>query len=286
MAPRDRPHLDTVVFLNAFDANDRRCRSGTGFLCRARHYHRRTRELLFLVTSAHVVGRGHQRIDVIFQPCEGETAVTYSVTARGGAGPSTWFANRTRDLAALLLDPAHLPEDEIHGRSFDVEADTLSIRELRQREIVEGTEGLLVGFVRPVHDSLREYPAVRSVTLAEIPKHGRSLTPLLVEGTAFPGNSGRPVILKSERGIGRHPDTDTDGKLLGIARAIRPSGSMEVPDDAAAPIQIEEAATLIRLVPVDALRVLLHRAVRRTILAETFGPIVRKVRGWAGRTAN
>ena len=280
MLPMDRPHLDTVVILKAFDGNDRFRGSGTGFLCRARHYHHRPRELLFLVTSAHVVGRNRQRIDVLFQPSEGDEPVIYSVTARSGAGPSTWFANRTSDLAALLLDPARLPENEIHGRSFDVEADTLSIRELRKCEIVEGTEGLLVGFVRPLQNDRRDYPAVRSVALAEIPKRGRSRTPLLVEGTAFPGDSGSPVIVKPERGVGRHPDTATDGKLLGIAHGIGTSESMKVSDDAAGRLQIEETATLIHLVPVDALRTLLHTAVGYTILAETFGPKVRRVRGW------
>ena len=280
MLPMDRPHLDTVVILEAFDGDDRFYGSGTGFLCRARHYHDRPRELLFLVTSAHVVGRNRQRIDVLFQPSEGDEPVIYSVTARSGAGPSTWFANRTRDLAALLLDPARLPENEIHGRSFDVETDTLSIPELRKCEIVEGTEGLLVGFVRPWQNDRWEYPAVRSVALAEIPKRGRSGTPLLVEGTAFPGDSGSPVIVKPERGVGRHPDTATDGKLLGIAHGIGTSESMKVSDDAAGRLQIEETATLIHLVPVDALRTLLHTAVGNTILAETFGPKVRKVQGW------
>ena len=283
MPPSSRPHLATVVVLEVFDGKDRPPGSGTGFLCHARHYRHRTRKLLFLVTNAHGVARNRQRIDVHFQPREGDEAVIYSVTAKSGTGPSTWFVDRTRDLAALLLDPAHLPEDEIDARSFDVEADTLSVRELRQQEIVEGAEGLLVGFVSPAQNGRREYPAVRFVTVAEIPRRGHSRAPLLVEGTAFPGSSGSPVILQPERDIDRHSNTVTEGKLFGIVRGIGISDSIKVSDDDDAPLQIEETATVVHLVPVDALRELLHSAVGNIILAETFGSLVRKVRGWVKR---
>ena len=282
MQASERPHLDTVVLLQGFDLKDRFCGTGTGFLCHARHYHRRTRRFLFLVTNAHVVKHAGRRIDVLFRPSGAEEAFVHSVTTRSGAGPGTWFTYRTDDIAALLLDPTHLP-DEIQVRSFDVETDTLSIRELRRLGIAEGAEGRLVGFVERARRKRGEYPALRSVTLAEIPRRWGLLTPLLVEGTMFPGSSGSPVILKPEPGFGDRPDTDPDGKLIGITYAIGPPGGVKLPDGAVAPIRIVETATLAHLVPVDPLRDLLHGAVANTLLAEAFGPKVRRVRGWFRR---
>lgn len=165
-------------------------------------------------------------------------------------------------------------------RAFDVETDTLSIRELRQLGIAEGAEGRLVGFVKPAFGARLEFPAYRSVTLAQLPRRWGLITPLFVEGTVFPGNSGSPVILKPETGFGQRPKTGPDGKLIGITRAVGSTCSMGLLDGDPAPVEVDETATLVHLVPVDDLRALLHKAVGRTILAETFGPMVRKVRSW------
>lgn len=279
MQASERPHLDTVVILKAFDDNDEFCGAGTGFLCHSRHYHRRTRKLPFLVTNAHVVGRARRRFDVLFRPFGGEEPFVYSVTARSGAGPATWFTDKYGDVAALLLDPTHIP-DEVQARSFDVETDTLSIHELRRLGIAEGAEGRLVGFVEPARGARLEYPAYRSVTLAHVPRRWGLLKLFLVEGTAFPGNSGSPVILKPAAGFGQRPNTDPDGKLIGIARGTGSTYTMGLLNGDQAPIEVDETATLVHLVPVDELRSLLHQAVGSTILAETFGPMVQKVRSW------
>lgn len=282
MQASERPHLDTVVILRAFDDNDELCGAGTGFLCYGRHYHRRTRKLLFLVTNAHVVEHARRRFDVLFRPCGAEEPFVYSVTAKSGAGPGTWFTDKYGDIAALLLDPTHIP-DEVQARSFDVETDTLSIRELRRLGITEGAEGRLVGFVELAREARLEYPAYRSVTLAHVPKRWGLFKLFFVEGTAFPGSSGSPVILKPEPGFGQRPNTDPDGKLIGVARGVGSTYTIGVLDGAAAPIRIDETVTLVHLVPVDELRSLLHHAIGQTILAETFGPMARRVMGWLGR---
>jgi hypothetical protein len=283
MRTSERPHLDTVVILQAFDGSGQWSGAGTGFLCRAPHYHRPTQKYLFLVTAAHVVRRNDQQIDVRFRAPEGAGTVIRSVDTREGPGPGTWFLDRTNDLAALLLDPACLPEHEIQTRCFDVEADTLSIRELRRLDIAEGTEGLLVGFVEQARDASGQTPGFRSVTVAGIPRRWRGRAALVVEGTAFPGNSGSPVILRPERGFGGHGRAGPDGKLIGIVQGLVAPNGVVASDDVPGPIQIEETATLVHLVPVDALRRLLADAVGRIILAETFGATVRRVRGWVQR---
>lgn len=284
MADGRRPYLDTVVTVAHAGGKGM---LGTGFLCRAPHWHSATRHFLFLVASAHVVRSGPGPFKLIFQPRTGDDALAKSVTGEVGPWPSTWFVHREHDLAALLLDPEGLPADLVRYRWFDLETDVLSLRQLRRRQIGAGDEALVVGFVEPTYeDGRREYPAVRLATLSVIPKRPRRGWHMLGEGTGVPGDSGSPVILRPEPGSG-DVQRDGGGKLIGV---IDGGGREAVPvrsDEDGAPTEVREKPGLVRLVPADVLRDLIHSAVGNTILAETFGPLVQRVRGWAkwGRRA-
>ncbi len=275
-----RPYLDTVVTVVCPDGESQQSRLGTGFFCRATHWHNAARQLLFLVTSGHVVGSDPERVEVIFQPRAGDQLLADSLTGRIGPGPSTWFVDRDNDLAALLLDPERLPEDQIRYRSFDVKTDLLSLRQLRQRQIAEGDEALVVGFAQPTYESGREYPAVRLATIAAVPNRARPEWPLLAEGTALPGDSGSPVIVKPEWDSRISQHAEAGGKLIGVLDGAGRPATVTRSDDDGTPIEVEQRPGIVRVVPADALYDLISYAVGNTILAETFGPMFRKVRGW------
>ena len=279
MSADSRPYLDTVVTVVGLDERQPG-RLGTGFFCRATHWHNAARQLLFLVTSGHVVGSDPEQVAVIFQPRAGDQPVAGTLTGGIGSGPRPWFVDRNHDLAALLLDPQHLPEDRIRYRSFDVETDVLSVRQFRARQIGEGDEALFVGFVEPTYDGGREYPAVRLATVAAIPPRARPGWPLLAEGNAVPGDSGSPVIVKP---VWRHRSgrcAEAAGKPIGVLNGVGRPAAVTRSDDDGTPIEVKEEPGILRLVPADAVRDLIGYAVGNTILAETFGPMVRKVRGW------
>ena len=278
--PHSRPYLDTVVVLETFDGDGRRRCTGTGFFCRARHWHQKGRELLFLITNAHVVGRNSERIVVLFSPREGDRAVAHSVTARTGREPGAWRKHHRYDLAALLVQPEHLPADAIRYRSFEVETDALTIPEFRQQQIAEGDEVLLVGFAFLPGEGPRQCPAVRLATISGIPKRARRERPLRLEGTAFPGNSGSPLIMKPGRDVDRDRGSDPGGKLIGILSRSANFATTVRSNEHGLPIEVREQAGIIHAVPVDALRALTGTGVASVILVETFGPMVRKVRGW------
>ena len=265
------------------DGESQQSRLGTGFFCRATHWHNAARQLLFLVTSGHVVGSDPERVEVIFQPRAGDQLLADSLTGRIGPGPSTWFVDRDNDLAALLLDPERLPEDQIRYRSFDVKTDLLSLRQLRQRQIAEGDEALVVGFAQPTYESGREYPAVRLATIAAVPNRARPEWPLLAEGTALPGDSGSPVIVKPEWDSRISQHAEAGGKLIGVLDGAGRPATVTRSDDDGTPIEVEQRPGIVRVVPADALYDLISYAVGNTILAETFGPMFRKVRGWLRR---
>ena len=284
LSPGCRPCLDAVVTVVNPGRTGQPPQWGTGFFCRDTHWHNPARQLLFLVTSGHLIGSGAAHIDTILQPRTGGESLAGSVTGAIGPWPATWLPDRTHDLAAVQLDPEQFPEDLVRRQSFDVETDVLSLRQLRRRGIVEGDEALLVGFAQPEYsDGRREYPAVRLATLAELPPRARPDWPMLAEGTALPGDSGSPVVLRWD-GIAGDPHRDEGvEKLIGVvqgggarAKVLRSGGDGR-------PIEVEQANGLIRLAPGDALRDLIHHAIGNTILAETFGPMVRRVRSWFRR---
>ena len=275
-----RPYLDTVVALAGVKQNGRSRWTGTGFFCRARWSYRQTRELLFLVTNAHVVRQGFERINVMVPPREGDQAVTYSVTGKIGLGPSKWQVNGHHDLAVLLLDPEHLPKDEIRDRTFQVEADALTIRELRRLRIGEGDEALLVGFAFPQHDPVEDYPAVRLATIVRVPKRASRRRSFLLEGTIFPGNSGSPVIVRPGRDACGDDRAGGSGKLIGIIRAGGNAATTIRSDKQGVPVEVREGVGKVYIVPVDMLRSVINAIIGAIFLAETFGPMFRKVRGW------
>ena len=275
-----RPYLDTVVTLGGVKQNGRSRWIGTGFFCRAFRSYWPTRELLFLVTNAHVVCQGFEHMDVVVSPREGDRAVTYSVTGEIGLGPSKWQVDEHHDLAVLLLDPEHLPKDEIRDRTFQVEADALTIRELRRLRIGEGDEALLVGFAFPQHDPVVDYPAVRLATIVRLPERASGRRSFLLEGTTFPGNSGSPVIVRPGRDACGDGRAGGSGKLIGIIRAGGNAATTIRSDKQGVPVEVREGVGKVYIVPVDMLRSVINAIIGAIFLAETFGPMFRKVRGW------
>lgn len=277
MSTDHRPYLDTVVTVVR---PGRGGQVGTGFLCRANHWNNAKRQLLFLVSSAHVVGSDPEYVNVIFQPRAGDRAVKRSVKGGIGAGPNTWFVDRGYDLAVRLLDPEGLAQHGIRYRSFDIERDVLPLRELRRADIGEGDEGLVVGFARPTYqDGRREYPAVRLATFSLIPKRARPDWHLLAEGTALPGNSGSPLIVRPKADATGGCDDD-GGKLVGVLGGGGKPARVLRADEEGEPTEVAEEPGLVRAVPADALRDLIQLAVGNTVFAQTFGPLVRRMRGW------
>ncbi len=281
--PHSRPYLDTVVVLEAFDRDGRKRWAGTGFFYRAQHWYQKGRELLFLITNAHVVDRDFERFVVLFAPREGDRPVPYSVTAKIGREPGAWRMDHRYDLAALLVHPEWFPADAIRYRSFEVRTDTLTIPELRRQQIVEGDEVLLVGFAFPHREGPRQYPAVRLATISGVPKRAAFERPLRLEGTAFPGNSGSPLIVKPRRDADRDRSGDPGGRLIGILSHCANFAASVRYDQQGLPIEIQEQAGTMRAVPVDALRHLTETSVAAVILAETLWPMVERVRGWLRR---
>ena len=274
-----RSYLDTVVTVAHAGGNGM---AGAGFWCRAAHWHSSARHLLFLVASAHVIRSGPGPFRVIFQRRTGDNTLAGTVTGKIGPGPRSWFVNQEHDLAALLVDPERLPAELVRYRWFDLETDVLTLRQMRRRRIGAGSEGLVVGFAEPVSEyARREYPAVRLATLSVVPGRPQRRWPMLGEGTGMPGDSGSPLVVRPGRDSGG-PEPD-GGKLIGV---LDGGGREAVPvrvDEDGAPTEIREKPGLLRFVPADGLRDLIHDAVAKTILAETFGPLAQRVRGWVTR---
>ena len=281
MLVNERPFLQTVVSLEGRNWDTLRYYRAAGFLCYAPNSRKPSRGRLFLVTNVHLLTQDFDRLDVIFRARDGANTVEYSVTSRADADPDTWFTDRRYDLAVLPLDLQGPSPEGIRYRSFDLDADTLTIPDLRKRGISEGAAGLLIGFGSAREDPHADTPLVRSAIVAGIPRRAKPNRIFLMEGIGFCGNSGSPIILKpgsSTRGV---LDGEGMGMLIGVASHGGSPATIVRADEER--IEAHEGIGILQVVPVDVLRRLIRRASRSIDLAETFGPVVRRVRGWLRR---
>lgn len=275
-----RPYLSTVVMFEANDQNGNRFWAGTGFCCLARHWNDATREFRILATNAHVVDRGFERIHVSFPPTGGAAVKPFTVTGKIDGGRATWKVDRKQDLAVLLLEGEHPPLDQIRPRSFDVEAGALSLWQLWEQGVGLGDEAFLVGFVLPREARHRKFLGVRLASISRLPRWVTRRKPFILEGTAFPGNSGSPVILSPGQTAGGNHDGGAGGKLIGIVRAADSPPTVLRSDERGVPAEVRENAGQIHIVPVDVLREWVDRAIMDVIFDEKVKRKLPRFWGW------
>ena len=283
MPSAPRPYLNTVVMFEARNGDGHRFWAGTGFCCRARHWNDATREFRILVTNAHVVDRDFERIRVSFPPTGGDAVQPFTVTGRIDEGLGTWEVDRKQHLAVLLLQGEQPSLDQIRPRSFDVEADALSLGQLREQGFGPGDEAFLVGFVLPREPGHRKFPGVRLTSISRLPRRMRRRQPFILEGIALPGNSGSPVVLSPGRTADGNHDGGAGGKLIGITYAAHSPPTVIRSDRRGVPAEVRENSGRIHIVPVDVLRKLVDRIIAEVTFSETVVPKFQRLWGWLRR---
>ena len=280
MPPTFRPNPNIVVRLVGRTRSGQRRWKGTGFFCRVRHWFDSEREILLLVTNAHVIHGDFEDFEVIFPPAGGGEVEPFTVTAKIGLAADKWTVDRERDLAVLRLDGEHLPEPEIRRRSFDVDHDALAVWELRRRRIAPGDEAFLVGFVLPQEPACRQFPGLRLATISGLPQRVRPGRQFMLDGVVLGGNSGSPVVLRRDPAAGGGSGSGAAGKLLGIVCGLGSIASVIRVDENGVPVEARENAGRFEIVPVDVLRALVSGVVLMVGWTETLKPKLRRWWGW------
>lgn len=212
---------------------------GTGFVIASEHKHR------ILVTAKHVILDDNNKL---------KSNLVYRVNLRDGKskiisdayctkrGAGEWFYAKKSDLAIRLI--LYLKKDDI----LNIPQDMI----LKKDSIQAGTPALILGF--PMGQRSEEYakPLVRNAIVALVDSEH-----FIIDGFAFPGNSGGPVVYKPSPipGIGLSGSNKAylnKQMLIGLVSSYIPYADVAVSLHTKRPrITFEENSGLTNVVPAD-----------------------------------
>ena len=236
--------LKAVVSIEKNSAKNKTRPIGTGFLINSENHH------LLLVSAKHVVVDSSGKI---------KNGLSYRVNIRGDKniivndqelvklGGGSWFLSETADLAIRFM---YRPKG----------SDLLSIPQkmfLKNENIQPGTPALILGFPMGLRSKKYTTPIVRKaiVSLKE-PDF------FVIDGFAFPGNSGGPVVYMPAHQRKGIPLSNYIGKqmLLGVVSSYIPYKDTAISRQTKRPrITFEENSGLTIVVPAEELLNLVNR---------------------------
>ena len=121
------------------------------------------------------------------------------IAPSGPYGPGIgWYLHPYADVAVMRIRADLIDRENISIQVFVSDSVTIDKNQAIDSNIGEGEPVFLIGFPSGWRPGRRDYPIVRDGILAQIEgwKNDDHKT-LLIDGSAFPGNSGGPVLLKN-----------------------------------------------------------------------------------------
>ena len=221
---------------------------GTGFLYARSIAAAPDRSIVFIVTNRHVVDGAvtHIRVNRI-------GGGTNFVTVQDATRPGTeWFRHQTADVAVLPLPP----ESPLSGRSGADHlhfADSHAPTTEEWPRVAEGNGVFVLGFPLGLVGEHRNDPIVRHGVIARIQDWLRRDThSFLIDSTAFPGNSGGPVLLQPEAVGLEGTESIRRSLLLGIVSRYIPYEDVAFSRQTGQPrVVFQENSGLAEVVPID-----------------------------------
>lgn len=125
-----------------------------------------------------------------------------------------------------------------------------------KQHIVEGNGVFLIGFPLGLIGKERNYPIVRQGIIARIQDWLRGdESTFLIDSSAFPGNSGGPVVLKPENVAITGTTGITHSLLIGMISCYIPYRDVAISEQTGEPrIIFEENSGLAEVVPIDLIK--------------------------------
>ena len=217
---------------------------GTGFLVASQNDH------MLLVTAKHVISDNNGKIKegLVYRinlKEEKSTIIDDMGLIKLGGG--NWFLSKTSDVAVRFM-PHNQKSDilKIPAKFF-----------LKKESVEPGTPALILGFPMGLRSEEYATPIVRRAVVALKEK-----TYFIVDGFAFPGNSGGPVLYMPAHQIGmiKLNNYKSEQMLLGIISAYIPYKDTAVSLQTKRPrITFEENSGLTVVIPSDDILKLMER---------------------------
>lgn len=193
------PDFINAVVAIGFPGKDGHPRwAATGFLYGRRASSSQPIYTVALVTNRHVF-HGQPKACLRFNPRGREAAKELWVDLVDSAGRPLWADDPSIDLAVAAIRVDQLAERGVDVRLFRNDVDVLCLRDAERRGLSEGDGVFALGFPLGLVGEQRNYVIVRQGAIARIrDAYAGVANEILIDTSIFPGNSGGPVVTRSE----------------------------------------------------------------------------------------
>lgn len=175
---------------------------------------------VYLVTNKHVLQTPSLTPNIIvrFSPSQSQSANNFILTVKNIQGQPMWIEhpNKDVDIAIIPLNGQLLGMQE--SLNYFTRENSYLKQDLINTDVFEGDVCYLLGYPLNIIDMYNLiYPVVRRGAVSEIHSYYNGYNQCyLIDINNFPGNSGGPVLLESERSEGKKVDLS---KFIGVVKS-------------------------------------------------------------------
>ncbi len=194
---------------------------GTGFLV---GFHHAGNDEVYLITNKHVV-QDQKELLIRFNSLDGAPANDFPLQIKDAKGvvQFSFHPNSQIDIVAVSINLDFLKSKKLSSDFYDLEKDVYTLDQMEHDQIHEGSLVFALGFPMNLVDQDRQYPICRLGCISRISNAFDldNAVNFLVDAQTFPGNSGGPIISRSECA-----NTGNNSRLIGILCAYIPYREM------------------------------------------------------------
>ena len=217
--------MNAVVALGESGLENQKRWIGTGFIVGRKEKDNPKLSTHYIITNKHVV-KNKKQILVRFNSFGDSFVKDYVVNLydENHVAEYTLHPNDKTDIIALQIIPQTLINDKSIWGSFDLDDNTLELKEMQKTGVEEGSLVYSLGFPMNLVDNIKtpicRLGCISRVSDAFLLHKGNPL--FLLDAQTFPGNSGGPIISRPEYVSIAGTPTNSSANLIGILSAYLP----------------------------------------------------------------
>lgn len=261
--------MKSVVAIGVMQTNQQMHWIGTGFLVGRKEDEDITQSTVYLITNKHVV-KGKNMIYVRFNSESVGLVKDYPINLiENGLSVYTEHPCEDTDIIAMQINPNTLVKDHSEWSIFDLNDHSLTLQEMKNTGVEEGTLVYALGFPMGLVDAGLKTPIVRLGCISKIKNAFYNQSPpacFYVDAQTFPGNSGGPIVSRPELvSISGTPKNDK-ANLIGVLSAYIPYRDVLTSNQTNNAVMIREENSGITIVhPVDRVKEVVELEYKRVV---------------------
>jgi len=274
MALFPKQYLDALVSIEVDDKELSKKSIASAFLYGAKiplkDPQGRQRYLTFLITNRHVFedDKGNYREKVYLRFNVQGGAKHYLMNLLDKQGKPIWLKHKSNkvDLAAIQLRGAVFGLEQIKYFIFTDDRYVYYASQFEDIGIAPGDGVFMLGFPMGIRGKNKNCVIVRRGIISRVDDEILDDYYYFIDASAYPGNSGGPVILKPEALAISGTKSVSNSRLIGVVSKGLTYEDVAVSKQTGKPrITFEEQTGLVAVVPVDAISELVKPVVEKTI---------------------